>query len=222
MDQDPLLLVFLDLRKEYDNLDQVRLLKTLEGYGTGPKIRVMLAEFWEWQELINKQNGYHVTQFRVTHGTTQGGLTSLTLFNVELDTVVLHWLSMTVEDDVVIHDGMGHVVGRRMGVFYTDDGLIGSQDPECLQGALNVLISLLRWIGLMANVAKSKTMTCQTGTILLVMPEEDVLQRSTARGATYQDMLRKQLLRPDYGAKLMVGSMTNQCRRLRGTETEID
>ena len=34
MDQDPLLLVFLYLGKAYNNLDQGKLLQTLEGYGT--------------------------------------------------------------------------------------------------------------------------------------------------------------------------------------------
>ena len=45
MDHDPLLLVFLDLRKAYYNLDCVQLLKTLEGYVAGPKMRVIMAEF---------------------------------------------------------------------------------------------------------------------------------------------------------------------------------
>ena len=39
VDQDPLSLVLLDLIKLYDNLDCGRLLKTLEGYGAGPKMR---------------------------------------------------------------------------------------------------------------------------------------------------------------------------------------
>ena len=39
--------------------------------------------------------------------------------------------------------------------FYADVGLIGSRDPEWLQGALNVLIRLLRRVGKMPNVAKS-------------------------------------------------------------------
>ena len=34
-----------------------------------------------------------------------------------------------------------------------------SRDPECLQGALNVLIEMFRRIGLAANISKSKTMT---------------------------------------------------------------
>ena len=46
VDQDTLFLVFLDLRKEYDNLDHDQLLKTLEGYGAGPKMRGILEEFW--------------------------------------------------------------------------------------------------------------------------------------------------------------------------------
>ena len=49
VDQDPIFLVFLDLRKAYDNLDRGRLLNTLEGYGAGPKMRDIMEEFWERQ-----------------------------------------------------------------------------------------------------------------------------------------------------------------------------
>ena len=37
-DQDPPLLVFLDLRKIYNNLDSGRILQNLEGYGAGQKM----------------------------------------------------------------------------------------------------------------------------------------------------------------------------------------
>ena len=43
VDQDPLLLVFLELRKSYDNLERWRLIQTLEDYGEGPKLRGLLA-----------------------------------------------------------------------------------------------------------------------------------------------------------------------------------
>ena len=36
--QEPLFLIFLDLRKTYENMDRDRLLITLEGYGAGPGI----------------------------------------------------------------------------------------------------------------------------------------------------------------------------------------
>ena len=57
--------------------------------------------------------------------------------------MVQNCLFMTVEDDVVIHNGMGHVVGHIMGVFYADDDIIGLWDPKWLQGDLNVIIGLL-------------------------------------------------------------------------------
>ena len=46
VDQDPLLLLFLELRKSYDNMDCGRLLKTFEGYEARPKMWGILAEFW--------------------------------------------------------------------------------------------------------------------------------------------------------------------------------
>ena len=58
---------------------------------------------------------------------------------------------MTVEDDEIILDGMVHAVGRSMGVFYADDGLIESRDSKWIQGSLNLLIGLFQWIGLMKN-----------------------------------------------------------------------
>ena len=75
VDQEPLFWVLLDLRKSYDNLDRGRLMKTLEGYGSGPKIRDVLAGFWAQQEVVTRHNGYHGPQFRATHGTTQKVMT---------------------------------------------------------------------------------------------------------------------------------------------------
>ena len=91
-----------------------------------------------------------------------------------VDIVVWHWLSMTLEDVAVIHYGLGHVVGRSLEVFYAEDGLIGSRYPKWLQGGLNVLIGPFLRIGLMDNVAKSKTITCHQGAIWLGMSEEVV------------------------------------------------
>ena len=73
IDQEPLLIVLLDLRKAYDMLDLVCLLNTLEGYGVVPKLRGILEEFWENQEVVKRHGGYHGLLFRKTRGTTQGG-----------------------------------------------------------------------------------------------------------------------------------------------------
>ena len=47
VDQDPILLVFLDTIKSYDNLDCGRLLKTLEEYRAGKTVRGIIEELWE-------------------------------------------------------------------------------------------------------------------------------------------------------------------------------
>ena len=66
VDQDPVYLVFLDLRKAYYNLDSGRILKTLEEYEEGPKMQGLLAKFWLRREVVHSQNRYHGTQFQAT------------------------------------------------------------------------------------------------------------------------------------------------------------
>ena len=134
----------------------------------------------------NSKNGYQGLQFRATRRTTQGCLTSPKFFNVAEENVVRYWLSITVEDDAVIHYGMGHAVGRIMGVFYVEDGLVRFQCLERIQGGIHVLISLFCWIGMMSNVSNSKAMTFHLGTICSVMSEKLVVQRRTGRGGTFQ------------------------------------
>ena len=91
----------------------------------------------------------------------QGGITLQTLFNVAVESVVFNWLSPMVEDEKFIQDRLGHAVV----FFYAYDRILGSPDPEWLQGAQNVLIGLFWRIRLAENIAKSKTMTCHTGSI---------------------------------------------------------
>ena len=187
IEQDPLLLEFLELRKSYNKLDCSRILQTLEGYGSGQKMRGQLEEFWENKEVFTRQNSYNRPQFRENRGTTQDELASTTLFNVTVDSVVRHWLSLMVEDEVVIQYGIVHVVEQSLGVFYIDDGILGSRDLEWLHGKLNVLIRLFRRIGLAANVKTLNTMTCQPGAIISGISEEAFGQNITGKGATYRE-----------------------------------
>ena len=94
---------------------------------------------------------------------------------------------MKLEDDVVIHDWMGHAVGLRMGVFYLCDGTIWLRCPQWLQGAPNVLIGLFRRIDLMNNFTNSKIMTWWPGKIWSGMLEGAVGRRSAGKVDTYQE-----------------------------------
>ena len=71
-----------------------------------------------------------------------------------------------MEDVAVFRDGLDHMVGQILGIFYADGGVISSRVLEWLQGNLNVLIGLFWSIVLAANVVKSKTMVCHPGAII--------------------------------------------------------
>ena len=96
IDKDPLFLVFLDLRKAYDTVHWDRLLITLEGYGEGPRMCGILEIFWDYQQVVPIQNGFHGLAFPYKRGTTNGGLFPLTMFNVVVDNFIRTWLAMAV------------------------------------------------------------------------------------------------------------------------------
>ena len=120
------------------------ILHTMVGYRSGPKMRGLLEYCWSRQEVVTRQNVFCGPQFQAAQGTTQVLMSSPTLFNVEVDSVVRHWLSLIVEDESTVHGGLRTAVGRSFRVFYADDGLIRSRDLERIQGRLIVLIGRFR------------------------------------------------------------------------------
>ena len=123
----------------------------MEEYGAGPKLRGIMVKFWENQEVVTRQIRYHTSQLWATHGITQGGLASIMIFNVNINSLIRHWSSLMVEEVAVVHGGLGHMGGRSLVMLYADDGILGSQYPEWIQGDLNVLIGLFQRIGLADN-----------------------------------------------------------------------
>ena len=221
VDQELLLLVFLYIIKANNNLYSGRILKTLEGYRVGPKMQGILAEFGTRKEMVTRKNGEHVPQFRKSRVTTQRGPTSPKLFKVTVYNMVRHWLSITVDDDVVIHNGTGYAVGWIMVFFYAYNFHICFHDLEWIQGFPNIIIGQFRHIGLMANLAKSKTMMCQLGKIQLGMSEEAVGLKSMSKGDKYLERLRIWMPCQGCGVELTKGSMTAYRRRLHRTDPVI-
>ena len=64
-----------------------------------------------------------------------------------------------------------------MGLFCAENVMVGSQDPERMQGALKVLIGLFHQYILVVNVAKSKAVTFHTGTPRYSMLKDVVRRR---------------------------------------------
>ena len=184
MEKDPLFIFFLHMRKAYDMIDRGCIIRTLEGYGAGPHTCDTLEIFWYHQEVIMRQNGYHGTNFKDTQGKTQGGIISPTQFNVVVDNVVRMWLEMNAKDQAVAQEGLRLNVGRCLGVFYANYGMVGACDSEWLQKALNIPIGFFRRYGIIANAEKSRTIMCQPEALRLGMLEEAAGQRCTGVGAS--------------------------------------
>ena len=72
----------------------------------------------------------------------KGGLVYPTLFSVVVENIIRTWLAIIVDDQRVAHDRMREAVGRCLGVFYADDGMVGSRDSEWLQHSMNILVGL--------------------------------------------------------------------------------
>ena len=128
-------------------------------------------------------------------------------------------MSIPVEEKPATHEGLGTTVRLCMGVFDADDSMIGSREPECPQGAINVLIRLFRRFGLISNVEKSKTKTCQPGVICTGISEEGFSRSSKVGGATYRYHLLWHIPCTYCGVELMVRSITDHHIQLYGMDT---
>ena len=131
-------------------------------------------------------------------------------------------LYTVLEESLVALEGLGLAVGRCIWLLYTNNRVVGSQDPEWLQGALNVLIGLFCRYGLVTNVAKSKARKCQTGTLLSRILEEAVGRKCIDRGETYRKRPRIRIPWPECRVEITVGSMAAHRRRMHSTEPYID
>ena len=86
----PCIILFLDLCKVYDTVDQEPVLEILEGYKIGPDTLRLLHFFWKNQErYVARNRNYHGEAVMPDHGVTQGGIVTPILFNILVDAVIL-------------------------------------------------------------------------------------------------------------------------------------
>ena len=98
MREEVLYVIFLDLTKAYDDLDRSRSLEILKGYGVGERVRRLLREYWNKSMMVARAGGYYGTGFKVKRDVTQGDPLSPTIFNVVVDAVVRHWVTLAVTE----------------------------------------------------------------------------------------------------------------------------
>ena len=136
--------------------------------------------------MAERTGGYYGAAFKGDEGLTQGEPLSTTIFNVVVDAVVQHWVAVMVEgaEDQVER---GEEVRNQNALFYVDDGMIASSDPQWIHGAFITLFGLFDRLGLQNNVGKTVSMVfgpCQAeGT----QSEAAYGQRMTGEGPSYQE-----------------------------------
>ena len=91
---------------------------------------------------------------------TQGDPLPPTIFNVVVDVVVCHWVTLTVEEAEKRGD-RGEEGRHQAALFYADDGMVASSYPRWLKWAFNALDGLFERVCLRTNVGKTVSMTCR-------------------------------------------------------------
>ena len=139
--EEVLYMIFLDLNKTFDALDRSRCLEILEGYGVGPRSCRLLRTYWRRLSMVDRSGGYYGEAFKGARGVTQGDPLSPTIFNVVVDSVVSHWVTMAMAE--ADKQGERGDEGRHQNSpFYADDGMVASSDPSWIQWAFDTLVSL--------------------------------------------------------------------------------
>ena len=104
--------------------------------------------------MVEWVGGYYGTSFQGARGVTQGYPPSPTIFNMVVYAVVRHWL-MVVIASAEEWSKRGKEGGHQAALFYTDDGMVASSVPRCLQVDFNTLVVLFDRLGLRTNAGKT-------------------------------------------------------------------
>ena len=91
---------------------------------------------------------------------TQGDPLSPTILNVVVDAVVRHWSTIAVTE-AETRGEWGREGRHKASLFYADDGMLASSDPQWIQWAFSQLVGLFDRVGLKTNSGKMVSMTCR-------------------------------------------------------------
>ena len=87
---------------------------------------------------------------------------------------------------------------------------------------MNILVGLFRMYSLATNVAKSRTITCHTRALRVIVSEEAMALKCTWVKDPYQVRLLRRIPCLECGVELSAGSVTSHRRRICGTDPTIN
>ena len=111
--------------------------------------------------MVARAGSYYGKGFKGGKGVTQGDPLSTTIFNVVVDKVVRHWLTITAQE-AERRGERGREGRHQVALFYADDGMLASFDPRWLQWAFTQLVGLFDMVRLKSNCKKNGKHDMQT------------------------------------------------------------
>ena len=135
---------------------------------------------------------------------TQGDPLSPTIFNVVVDAVVCHWVTLKVEE-AEKRGERGKEGRHQAALFYADDGMVASSDHCWLRWAFNALVGLFECVGLCTNVGKTVSMTCRPCPAAGNQSEVAYVCKMTGEGPTYRERQKEQVECGDCGKGMAAG-----------------
>ena len=155
--------IYLDLKKAYDSVDREQVMRILEIYKVGPRIRRYIRGIWDEQKFVLRQAGFYSEEIDVERGVTQGDIDSPIIFNILVDAVVRKFLEDPINR-------------QSTSTFYADDGRIENEDPQKLQRDIDIICGLFERVGLRTNIKKTKFMIIRGPSAPKAL-EEEVYER---------------------------------------------
>ena len=114
--------------------------------------------------MVAKSGGYFGVPFKGHRGVTKGGPLSPMIFNVVLDAVLYHCITMVEAIEDTAHpktDGFGRYIQWMAAYSFADKIILASTQAHLLQRVFDVLTELFGQVGLCTNAGKTVSMAYQ-------------------------------------------------------------
>ena len=199
--------IFLELCKTYNALDRDRCLDTLAGNGGGPRMLRILQKYWDRLQMAAKAGGHYGPVFQSHHRVTQEEPLSPTIFNVVVDAIIRHWVTVVGGPQEGNKKGLGKSIHTLAALFHASDGLVTYPESTHIQGAFNVLTGLFDQVGLQTNGGKMVSMACRPCHTYHTWSTEDYTRKVTGRGLSYKERINQRVHCPECRFNLAAGSL---------------
>ena len=130
-------------------------------------VQLRITFTWDRLTMVSQSKGYYDNHFKGFCGVTHGDPLSPTIFNMVVDALLRHWVTVVAELEeaapmgAAITEGFKRYVQRLETYFYPDYMPIVSMRETRLQKDFDTLTELFNCVGLRTNVAKTVIMVCQ-------------------------------------------------------------